>query len=368
MTERHCSASRQRSRRLGAILALVAASVLLAGCEAPDQPAPQGEVVRPVPLHTVSAEAVADKLRFPGRIRAARRAELAFNVPGFLAQFALNEGQNVKAGQIVARLDDSVFKARVAAARAEFERASADLGRYQRLWENELAVARSEVDDRVSRLAVARTNLAAAEQDLADTVLRAPFDGVITRRRMETFASVQARQPIADYQDLRALEVVIHVPERVFRSSTPRRDAVAVFEGQDDRPVALALKSFTSEADPQTQTFEIVLSLTGVPAGMTVLPGMSATVMPFDPEGATRTGALSIPLAAVSSLGTGQPSVWVVAEDGSVSARSLSLGEIQGDRVVVLDGLAAGERIATAGLQALRPGMKVRALGGDDGR
>lgn len=344
----------------------VAACVVLSACEAPPPPAPQGEVVRPVPVHVVSAAAADDKLLFPGRIRSARRAELAFNVPGFLAQFALNEGQNVKAGQVVARLDDAVFKARVAAARAEFERASTDLGRYQRLWENELAVARSEVDDRVSKLAVARTNLAAAEQDLADTVLRAPFDGVITRRRMETYASVQSRQPIADYQDLRALEVVIHVPERVFRSATPRRDAVAVFEGQDDRPVALTLKSFTAEADPQTQTFEIVLGLKALPTGMTILPGMSATVMPFDPPGERGGSARSIPLAAVSSAGTAQPSVWVVAEDGTVSARAVSLGEVQGDRIVVLDGLADGERVVTAGLQSLRAGMKVRVLPGPD--
>lgn len=342
MTERVEGAPGRRSSRVGVIAGIVVAGFLVSACEAPRESVPQGEFVRPVPVHVVSAAAAEDKLRFPGRVRSARRAELAFNVPGFLVQFSLDEGRNVKAGQVVARLDDAVFKARVAAARAEFERANADLGRYQRLWENELAVARSEVDDRVSRLAVARTNLAAAEQDLADTVLRAPFDGVVTRRRMETYASVQARQPIADFQDLRALEVVIHVPERVFRSATPRKEAVAVFEGQADRPVALALKSFTSEADPQTQTFEIVLSLKDAPRGMTILPGMSATVMPFDPGGGDSTGALAIPLAAVSSAGSRETSVWVVAGDGTVSARRVALGEVQGDRVVVLDGLAAG--------------------------
>ena len=124
---------------------------------------------------------------------------------------------------MVARLDDRIYRSRLDAARAEFERARNDLARYQRLWDGEQAVARAEVDDRRARLEAARTSLAAAERDLADTVIKAPFEGVITRRRIEPFTNVQAKQPIAELQDLRALEVVVNVPERLVRRMRPSR-------------------------------------------------------------------------------------------------------------------------------------------------
>jgi membrane fusion protein, multidrug efflux system len=123
---------------------------------------------------------------------------------------------------VVARLDDEVFKARVNAAKAEFDRARTDLERYQRLWETEQAVARSEVDDRRSRLEDGAHQSGCGAQDLADTLIKTPFAGVLTRRRVEPFSNVQAKQPIADLQDLGTLEVVINVPQRVLRSAAPR--------------------------------------------------------------------------------------------------------------------------------------------------
>lgn len=315
---------------------------------------------RPVPVVMVESHAIDTKLRFPGRIRAAQRAELAFNVPGFVAEFAVPEGKRVRTGTVVARLDDRVFKAKVASARAEFDRAQTDLGRYQRLWETELAVARAEVDDRISRLEVARTQLAAAEQELADTVIRAPFDGMITRRRVETFASVQGRQAVADFQDLDHLEVVINVPERVFRTQSPREGAMAVFEGQADRSVPLRLKSFSAEADAQTQTFEVVLSLLPEYEGLTLLPGMSATVIPFGDTREPVTERLSVPLRAVTAGPDGLPRVWRLDGDDRAHPVAVTLGEIQGDRVGIPAGLQSGDRIVAAALQSLREGMAIR--------
>jgi multidrug efflux system membrane fusion protein len=353
----------RRPRTVATALALF--TLVLAGCsEKAAAPAP-AEVVRPALIQVVGATDAAAKLRFPGRLRATRRAELSFNVSGFVAEFALTEGSRVQAGQVVARLDDSVFRARVNAAQAEFDRAKTDLERYQRLWETEQAVARSEVDDRRSRLEVARTNLAAAQQDLADTIIKAPFSGVVTRRRLETFANVQAKQAIAELQDLGSLEVVIHVPQRLLRNQGSRAEALAFFEEREDLPVPVALKSYATEADPQTQTYEVVLALKSRPAGLTLLPGMSVTVLPFAATAAKSLPAdasLSIPLTAVASDAKGGKFVWVVAAGGQVTRASVALGEIVGGSVTVTSGLSAGERIVTAGVSALREGMKVRPL------
>lgn len=349
--------------RAAARTALLAVATLsfLAGCADSSPPPAPPEPVRPALIHTVGNGDGAAKLRFPGRLRAVRRAELSFDVPGFVAEFAPAEGAQVRAGQIVARLDNGVYRARVEAARAEFERARTDLARYQRLWETELAVARSEVDDRRSRLEAARTKLAEAEEDLAATVIKAPFAGVITRRRLETFANVQAKQAIADLQDLKALEVVINVPERLIRAERAQKRAYAVIEGGDGRHLPLTLKSYAPEADLQTQTYEIVLSLDQLPADIMLLPGMPITVAPYADVVAT-SPIVTIPLTAISAEGTGKTLVWQVGDDGSVSRREVSTGDIRGADIDIRSGLAPGDRVIAAGLGALREGMKVRPL------
>lgn len=298
-----------------------------------DHPTPADTVdssARPALIYEVQSQGAGAKLRFPGRVRAVERAELSFSVPGYLADFALREGFPVSKGEVVAMLDQRVFKARVSAARAEFNRAKTDYERYKGLWQTEKAVARSEVDDRFSRLEVAKTNLAAAEQDLADTVIRAPFDGVITRRRVETYASVQSKQPVADLQNLKSLEVVINVPERIFRTERPRKYALAIFEGNETAPIALTLRSYTTEADPQTQTYEVVLTIDHLPKGISLLPGMPVTVMPFVKDHEENKLGVWIPLNAVAVSTDQTQFVLVVDQNGSVSQRSIQTGEVRG--------------------------------------
>ncbi|MBP9906985.1 MAG: efflux RND transporter periplasmic adaptor subunit [Rhodoferax sp.] len=352
--------SGQFTTGLGAVLSLV--TLAMTGCSKNVPESAPTPVVRPAIIQEVGATDSSASSRFPGRLRAAKRAELSFNVPGFVAEFNLSEGTRVQAGQVVARLDDAVFKARVNATQAEFDRAKIDLERYQRLWETEQAVARSEVDDRRSRLEVARTNLAAAQQDLADTRIKAPFSGVVTRRRLETFANVQAKQAIAELQDLSSLEVVIHVPQRLLRNQGSQSTAMAFFEEHEDQPVPVTLKSYATEADPQTQTYEIVLTLKSRPPGLTLLPGMSVTVLPFSGKSNSVSPALSIPLTAIATDATGDKFVWVVGNGGQVARANVVLGAVRGGQIAVVSGLNAKQRIVTAGVSALREGMQVRPL------
>ena len=344
------------------LLPLAGWVALLAGCSRPPPAPPPPEPVRPAVIQVVGAADPGAKLRFPGRLRAAKRVELSFNVPGFVTEFGLTEGTRVRAGQVVARLDDAVYRARVVSAQAEFERAKVDLERYQRLWDTEQAVARAEVDDRRSRLEVARTSLAVAQQDLSDTLIRAPFSGVVTRRRLETYANVQAKQAIAEVQDLGSLEVVIHVPQRLLRNQGARAQALAFFDEHEDRSVPVTLKSYASEADPVTQTYEVVLALQKHPAGITLLPGMSVTVLPFQDKSVAADPTLTLPLTAVSSDASGGTFAWLVRDGGKVQRAAIVVGEVRGGRVAVMSGVKPGDRIVAAGVSALRDGMKVRPL------
>lgn len=347
--------------RLTMRLALLAGLLVAAGCE-DAAPPPPVEVARPAEIATVASSDVLSGLRFPGRVRAVQRAQLAFNVPGKMVELPVDEGKVLAAGGLIARLDPAAFELRLAAAQAEFEKALTDYNRVHQIWEQNQAIARAEVDQKRTAMEMARSRYGAARKDLEDTRLIAPFSGVVTRRYVENFQSVKANEPVVSLQNIDALEIVIHVPERVVRSEPRRLAAYAVFDGVTERRLPVTLKALAAEADPQTQTYEVVLDLVR-PQDMTVLPGMAVEVLPEAARADGESGDLLIPLEAVSASPDGTPTVWVVDPESSrVSRRLIEVGEVHGSSVLVADGLQAGDRIVTAGVDHLRDGMLVRPL------
>ncbi len=356
--------SRSRTKanrsRLRTVLTTLLVGALITACDAPP-PEPQQEYSRPIAMMTVGSNSLHLGLRFPGRVRAVQRAELAFNIPGQIVEFAVTEGQTLKAGALIARLDPEAFEGTLAAAKARFEEAKMDYERVNTIWQTSQAVARSEVDKKRTALDVARSTYAAARRDAEDTRLTAPFEGLIVHRYVENFQNVQAKEPVVSLQDVNDLEVVIHVPERVMRRKVKQVTAFAEFEDLPGRRFSLQLKSYSAAADPQTQTYEVVLGLTR-PEDINLLPGMSAEVIPVD-GGADVDGNLLIPLTAVAADAEGAPSVWRVDPETDRTVRQrVTTGSIQGESIVIVDGLSAGDRIVTAGLSQIRDGMLVRPL------
>ena len=308
----------------------------------------------------INNSASSSGLRFPGRVRAVQRAELAFNVPGQVIEFPAREGQLLAAGELIARLDPTSFESRLAAARAEFDKAQSDYERVRRIWEETQAVARAEVDQKRTAMEVARSRFAAARKELEDTRLLAPFGGVVARRFVENFQNVQAKEQIVSLQNLAEMEIVTHVPERIVRSEPRRAAGYAILEGMPERTFPVTLRSFAAEADPQTQTYEVVLGFTP-PEDIKMLPGMPAEVFPA-PD-AVGQGEILVPLAAVLGAADGTPTVWWVDPATSrVTARPVAVGAMRGSDIVILDGLAVGDRIAVSGVHHLRDGMLVRSL------
>jgi len=162
-------------------------------------------------------------------------------------------------------------------------------------------VPRAEVERKRTAVDVARSGFAAARKDLDDTRLTAPFAGVIARRLAENFQKVQAKKPVLSLQNPDALEIVIHVPERVVRSEPKRLAAFAIFTDLPQRRFPVTLKSFASEADPQTQTYEAVLGLSQ-PPDLRVLPGMAVEVLP---DAATEQAAAAASPAGSVETGEG---------------------------------------------------------------
>jgi len=346
---------------LKGLVPLFVSVALLSGCQEVE-PLQTAEVSRPVPILEILSTELHSGLRFPGRVQAEQRAQLAFNVPGRIIEFPVQEGEILTAGSLIARLDPASFEARLSAARAEFDKARTDYARVKTIWDQSQAVARAEVDQKRTAMEVARSSYAAAKKDVEDTRLTAPFDGVIAHRYVENFQNIQAKEPVISLQSTDELEIVIHVPERVMRSEPRRSVAYVQFDDIPGKRFPVTLKSYSSEADPQTQTYEVVLGMTK-PQDVTILPGMSAEVLPETATRGVESSSITVPLKAIAAGPDGDPRVWVVDPDTSrVASRPVIVGTVQGSNILVLDGLQIGEHIVTAGLAHLREGMLVRPL------
>lgn len=105
-----------------------------------------------------------------------------------------------------------------------------------------------------------------------------------------------------------------------------------------------------------------MLALGSPPGGLKLLPGMSATVIPFAGTVKSSDAPLVVPLTAIAADATGDRSVWVVGAGGQVARRTVRTADVRGSDVVITSGLQPGERVVVAGVSALREDMKVRPL------
>lgn len=334
--------------------------LILVGCDSAPPPveSPADTLVRPARIETVQAVS-GSQLEFNGTVRSAQRAELAFKVAGRVEQILANEGMQVRAGDELARLDDREIQATLNSAQAEFNSADADYRRGQAIFERTQAISRRDLERLETQRSLAANQLSNARLALEETVLRAPFDGVIGRKLVEDFARVSANQPVLVIQNLQDLEVVIQVPDQVVLQSARRSGAVAEIPGLE-QSFPLSLKFFSTEADPVTQTYQVILGLNDK-GDANILPGMSARVMASEQDGDVH---ISVPLSAVVPDNQGGQFVWRLESEGQAQRQPVTVGELVGDRVFIRTGLSAGDQIVTAGVSSIREGMRLRPLDG----
>lgn len=352
----------------GSFCYMVALFVLLAtifsfgGCGKKEEPVKK-EVVRPVKTITIQAAGASASRSYPAQVRASRRVDLAFKVAGPLVELPVEEGQDVKRGQLIAKILPRDFKIQLDQAKAKALQAEQQYQRYRDLYAKN-QVSKADFDRYKSQRDVAVAREADAKNALKDTNLKAPFAGIIAKRYVENFEEVQAKQPIVFLQDIRQVEMLINVPES--EMSTVRGEikakAYAQFPTAPDKRWDLGLKEFSTQADPKTQTYQVV-TIMPQPEEINVLPGMTGTVViELTGEGETEAGPqIVIPAIAVVANAEGRSFVWAIDKENTARQLPVKVGQLTGsENVVVQEGLSGGEVIAVAGMTKLKAGMKVR--------
>ncbi len=374
------------------VLALVPTLAALAGCS---RPPPSPTAPRAVRVATVAPRELGSASRYAGSLEPWERIDLAFGVPGKVRAVAeveedgrtrpIQEGDTVRKGQVLATLDDDDLRvqARAAAAAvqsAEAQEKAAATAYAQAKVEVERArslhaggtIPKAELDRAEAAFAAAGSGLdgargqrlgraeqlALARSTVADTRLVSTIDGVLARRLVDAGESVGPGTPAFTVIDDARMRVVFGVPGTQVASMKLGRKVPVRVDGLGGEAVVGTIAKVLPVADPQLRSFSVEVVIPN--DGGLLRSGMVASVAVGAEAGAP---VSLVPLEAIVRPPGGDGfAAWVVGAGDAVTLRTLEVGDLHGNDVVVVSGLATGDRVVTQGAQLLREGEPVAVL------
>lgn len=343
------------------LLSLSAVLLTVSACS-PTEETVREDVIRPAKLIEITSSTNVRTLRSPAIIKASQSSDLTFQVGGEITSLSVVEGQEVRKGAVIARLDQRAYRNEVSQAKTAFDAAKVEYDRAERLLAGN-AISRSIYEQRKSQLDVARAQLDTANKAIEDTILRSPFSGVIATKHAKKFQNIQPLEKIVTLQTTGAAEAEVQIPSSMIAESGRFNftDTSVFLDSAPDQKIPASFLSIGTQADPATRTYTVKYGFTP-PESLTILPGMTATVQVTATiqDGDTEVEQIKVPLGSILAEGQAQ-FVWVVDKDTmTVSRREISVGLTIGEELVVVSGLQAGETIVGAGASYLNEGQKIR--------
>lgn len=337
---------------------LTVSLVVLATLAACAQPEPEPRPVRN--LRTIEVGNISDirNAQLPGRARSAQEVDLAFDVSGTLTERPVSIGSEVEEGDLIARLDPRDFQANLRAAEADARIAQRNFARGKELVVTNF-ISEAEYDRLEAKVDISQANLDLAQKALSDSVIYAPFSGIIATLSVENFQSVRAKSPIARLLGVDNVEMVINISENQMVNLPFIENIEVEFDALPGLRLPASITEIGSEASLTTRTFPITLSMTQ-PEGRKVLAGMAGTAHISANIEEEQDRGYVVPAGALFGQSEGNISkVWVVDQDNTVHSREVTVGRVATGGVQILEGVQAGELIATAGVHTLSEGQEV---------
>ncbi len=350
----------------GAVLGL-----LLAG------PAPGADQAAPVSVATVEHSPPQAQLVLPGTVLARRSALLSVEVAGVVAELAVDEGDRVRAGDLLLRLRDRPQALVLQAARADAQRAqaAADLATLQERRQTQLAAqkmtpqdsydqARAQRRQAQADFAAATARVALLEDELARHALKAPFDGVVSRKHTELGAWVRPGDGVLELVETAALRVEFALPQVHYAAVRPGTPVELRFDAVPGEPTVASVSRLIPVGHEAARSFRVRVELPN--PQQLYAPGMSVDVTL--PTTADTTPVATVPTDALVRSADGSAVVWMVQGDGDALQATpvpVQPGRALGERVELRGGdLPAGTRVVVHGNERLRPGQALRIVGG----
>ena len=366
---------RQYQHLLPRTLWLLLAVLPLFGCGEEERPP---EIIRTVKWMQVNETNASHIRKISGVVKAVDETNLSFAVGGTVEEVKVRLGDRIKKNDVLAVLDKQPFALAVRNAEAELKKAEAKVterrANYERtsaLYESnnaskaELDEARAGFDSAKSEVNAAKAQLGLAQRDLTKTVLRAPYNGVISLKEIEPHVEVPAGKGVFGLDgEESGFEVSVVVPETLVIRLSVGQKATVVFPTLNNREVSGVI----TEVGSRSQIANAYPVTVGLREQFPELrSGMSVEVA-FKYAATTPTGeviekGIRIPITAILSGPDNQHFVFIYSEKTSTVRKSAVEGvTIRGNDVILKSGLHAGDIIVTAGVQFLNDQQKVKLM------
>ena len=292
-----------------------------------------------------------------GTIEPRATSDVAFEVPGKLVTVAVDEGDQVTAGQLLAALDRTDYSLAVDQAQLTAKRAS-DEARRARILAAANAMAPNDLEKAVNAEAQANVASAMAEKRLHDTRLVSPLSGIVARRGANRGETVPAGAALFTIVDIDTVRARVAVPESDVGVIATGAVATLTVPSLGDTTVAGRVRLVGVAADKVTRTFAVEISIPN--AGHRLKAGMVVEASVETPNNATR---LTVPVSAIVHDAEGATQLYIYASNEQrVHARRITPGAFAGSEVEITSGLAEGELVVIGGQQQLREGTPVRLV------
>lgn len=269
-----------------------------------------------------------------GTVRAKLSATLESKTIGRIRDLPVVLGQKVKAGELLVRLDAPEIKARLEQAEASLHQADRDLKRASFLF-NQQAATRADFEAADSRYVVAKGVAAEARAIMGFVEIRAPFDGVVTRKWVDVGDQAAPGKPLVDIEDPSKLRLEADVPENIASKIKPD-DRLTIRVGQSTEDLAGTMAEIAPVAEPISRTFRVKLDLPAIPG---LMSGQFARLLV--PVG--EYNAMRVPTSAV--VQRGQMELIFVLENQHARLHLVKTGRRMEGATEILSGLESGDAV-----------------------
>jgi RND family efflux transporter MFP subunit len=349
-------------------------ALLLVGCN--DQPKQVNTQVRPIQWTEVTLSTLEQIRVLSGIVAPVEATKLSFEVSGKIQEINVNLGDEVTKGQSLALLNKRSFTLEQQSTQAKYEQAKASLAdakntyaRYQKLIKQGVVSqsgfdnAKATYDSNKSAVDVAKAQLDITSKNLQDSILVAPYDGIITRRMFEPSQQITSGQSVFEIEGKHGLEIQVMVPETLIQELTKNAILPIHFPTLPQIKMLGRITEIGTRAE-SANAFPVTVVLQG--DNPLLRAGMTAEVE-FVFDGIGRTGhkgpSIKVPFTAIN-VGLDQKTFVFVfnADEKVVRQREVKTENILNNKVYISSGLQQGEIIATAGVAFLRDGQQVTLL------
>ncbi len=293
---------------------------------------------------------------YSGSIESGEGTEVSFNVPGTIKSIAVKPGDNVRAGQLIATLDDRTYVNSYNIALATLNEAKDAYARLQKLHEAN-GLSDLKWNEMQTKLQQAQNAADIAKRAVDDCRIYAPISGRVIERSADAGQTVLTAFPVMKIAGLNEVKISISVPEAEISAMTPGRTARVVVEALNGLTVNASLAEQGVVANPLSRAYDVKFRVAN-PDGR-LLPGMLCTLSLNPLNSDASAASIILPPQAVLLSADNQHFVWTVKE-GKAQRKFVTQGGMTAEGIIIIDGIVPGDSIITAGMQKVSNGTAIK--------